>query len=830
MKFPLLLIAAVSLSLSLLAQQPGPASGGKGRITGRILDSLSQSPVEYATITLHVAGITRPVNGATTNNKGVFTIDDLPSGSYTLTVEFIGYQSRSFDAITLTGKSLSLGDILLSAKQEALQSVTVTASKGLVQNKIDKMVYNAEKDITSQGGVATDILKKVPMVSVDVDGNVELQGNSNILFLINGKPSSIFGNNLADALQSIPASQIKNIEVITTPGAKYDAEGTGGIINIILKENRLRGINGNISLTGGTRLQNGSLNLNARRDNFGINAYFSGNAQLAATRDNSSDRLSMDTTDGSKSRLLQQGSSRFNRQGYESGLGFEWNIDHRNTLSGNGGYDNFGSNNNGATLQRQMGFDPSGAPVSDFTALVPSGSRFQGHSMDYSLNYKRTFSQEDRELDISYDGSYGRNHSAYHQSQRLPDGDSTFAGSKSNSDGHDNETNFRLDYVQPLGEKVKLETGGRMQIRQIASTSSVYALSPSSGQYAYDTGQSNSLAYRRHVYAGYASLTFSLFNWLDVKGGLRYERTETDAAFSKSNSTHIPGYNTFAPSLILSHSFENDQTIKIAYSKRIQRPSYRWLNPYINASDPKNITTGNPYLQPEINHNIELSWSRSFEKGVALNVVTFYRHEKGDVQPYITYYPSYTIGDSVFENTSVSVPMNVGSEDTYGLNVYGSVPLGPKLNIRSNLSFYDKYITSGALGGNNVTSFNYRINMNASYQLSNTFILEFFGHFNSRRNELQGQYPSFTTYNFAFRKQIWNKKGSIAFSATNPFAGDVRQETSVTGNQFTLHSIRQLPYRSFGINFTYKFGKLEFKKDKNKEEDNDKDPTLPDNS
>ncbi|MBN9384820.1 MAG: TonB-dependent receptor [Chitinophagaceae bacterium] len=824
MKLPCLLFAAISLSLSLTAQQQ--TNAGKGRITGRILDSLTQSPVEYATITLYVAGIARPVNGATTNNKGVFTIDGLPPGSYILTVGFIGYQPRSIDAIALTGKPFTLADILLTKKQEALQTVTVTASKGLVENKIDKMVYNAEKDITSQGGVATDILKKVPMVSVDVDGNVQLQGNSNVLFLINGKPSSIFGNNLADALQSIPASQIKNIEVITTPGARYDAEGTGGIINIVLKENRLRGINGNISLTAGTRLENGSLNLNARRGNFGLNAFFSGNAQLRSTRVNSSDRLSEDTATGTKDRLQQQGSSRFNRQGYESGLGFEWSIDHRNTLSGNIGYDNFGNRNNGSFLQQQTGYDPSGTPVSTFSSFVLSGSRFQGHSLDYSLSYKRTFAQEDRELNISYDGSYGNNHSAYHQAQSLPTGDSTFAGSNSNSDGHDHETNFRLDYVQPLSEKIKLETGGRIQIRQIASASSVYTLSPVSGHYAYDTGQSNALSYGRHVYAGYASLTFPIFNWLDVKGGLRYERTETDAVFSKSSGAHIPGYNTFAPSLILSHSFENDQTIKIAYTKRIQRPNYRWLNPYINASDPKNITTGNPYLQPEITHNIELTWSKSFEKGVALNVVLFYHHQIHDIQPFITYYPTYTIGDSVYTNTSVSIPMNVGAEDNYGLNVFGSVPLGPKVNIRSNLSFFDRYITTGALGGSNVTSFNYRLNMNATYQLSNTFVLEFFGNFNSRRNELQGRYPSFTTYNLAFRKQVWNKKGSIAFSATNPFAANVKQETSVTGGHFTLHSLQQLPYRSFGINFTYKFGKLEFKKDK---EEPKELPSLPDN-
>ena len=170
--------------------------------------------------------------------------------------------------------------------------------------------------------------------------------------------------------------------------------------------------------------------------------------------------------------------------------------------------------------------------------------------------------------------------------------------------------------------------------------------------------------------------------------------------------------------------------------------------------------------------------------------------------------------------------MNVGSENNYGLNIYGSIPIGPKLNLRSNLSFFDRYITTGSLGGSNVTSFNYRMNMNASYQLSSTFILEFFGNFNSARNELQGRYPSFTSYNFAFRKQIWHKKGSIAFSATNPFASSVRQETTVSGQNFSLHTLQLVPYRSFGINFTYKFGKLEFKKDKEEQKEL---PALPDN-
>jgi len=807
----LILLLALTVALAVRAQDGADEKKEGGRITGRVIDSLSHQPLQYATITLYKKDQPKPAGGGMTSPKGTFAIDDLAPGTYTLTVELIGYAPHNQGAILIEKRTVGLGDIRIGKKATDLQAVTVTAPRGLVENKIDKMVYNVEKDVTSLGGVATDVLKKVPMVSVDVDGNVDIMGNTNILFLINGRPSSIFGNNLADALQAIPASQIKSIEVITSPGAKYDAEGTGGIINIILKDNKLNGINGNLSLTGGSRLQNGSLNLNAKHGNFGMNAFFSGNAQLPSTTRNSSTRHSFDSTGQIVDNLTQNGSSRFQRNGFESGLGFEWTPDKKNTFSANIGYDNFGNRNTGSYIQNEQ-------QATELTSLVRSASRFRATTFDWNVRYKRTFAQEDQELDLSVDGSEGHNNSSYSQAQSLPNGDSTFGGSQGNSTGHDREINFRLDYVQPFGEKVRLETGGRVQIRQIASTSPVYTYDLSTADYPYDSSQSNALVYDRHVYAGYASLSFPLFNYLDVKGGLRYERTETDAGFSKAPNTTIPGYNTFAPTIIFSHSFKNDQTLKIGYARRIQRPNYRWLNPYVNASDPKNLSRGNPFLQPEIADNLNLTYSKSFEKGSAVNIELFYNRSSHDIQPFIQYYPSFTLGDSVYTDVSVNTPMNVGAERNTGVNIYGSVPLGKKLTLRSNISVFDRYITTGALGGSAVNSFNYRININASYPLSSTFILEFFGNFNSARNEIQGRYPSFTTYNFAARKQFWNKKASIAFTTTNPFSFYVNQATGVKGSNFTLNSLRRVPFQSFGLNFTYKFGKLEFKKDKEEKE------------
>jgi ferric enterobactin receptor len=827
MKSPFAILLLLCSSFVTLAQNADNSGDAKLKVTGRVIDSLSHQPIQYASVSITKQKDPKPAGGGMTTAKGGFTLDALTPGIYTLTVDLIGYASQIVGPITLDNKKplLSLGDIAVSKKASEMQAVTVTATRGLVENKIDRMVYNVEKDITSLGGMATDVLKKVPMVSVDVDGNVDIMGNTNILFLINGRPSSIFGNNLADALQSIPASQIKSIEVITSPGAKYDAEGTGGIINIILKDSRINGINGNLSATGGSRLQDGSFNLNARHDNFGLNVFFNGNAQLPSTTRKSSTRYSFDSVGNETAGLFQRdGTSRFYRNGFESGLELEWNINKQNTLSANAGYDNFGNHSRGSYQQEQTAYaDPGGNIIQDQFSLVNTMSGFRAHSVDWSLDYKKTFTKDDQELDITVDGSEGNNNSSYGQAQSLPTGDSTYAGSQGSSIGHDRETNFRLDYTQPFGENVKLETGGRMQIRDISANSPVYTFDPATSLYPYDTSQSNSLTYNRHVYAAYASLTFPAFHFLDVKGGLRYERTVTNAGFSKAESTSIPGYNTLAPSLILSHKFGGEQTLKLSYVRRIQRPDYRSLNPYVNASDPKNLTRGNPFLQPEIANNIDLTYSKSFDKGSALNIAAFYRVSSQDIQPFLQYYPSYTLGDSVYTDVSISTPMNVGAETNIGVNIYGSVPVGKKLSLRSNISAFNRHITTGDLGGNAINSFNYRINLNATYQLSKTLVFEFFGNFNSARNEIQGRYPSFTSYNFAARKQFWNKKASIAFTTTNPFNLYVNQATKLSGTNFTLDALRRLPYRSFGLNFTYKFGKLEFKKEKEEPKENTPD-------
>ena len=801
---------------------------GDGIIIGKIIDSVSNNPIEYATISLIEKESNTVINGTTTNDKGIFKLNEIPNGTYHLLIYFIGFKTSKKENVVISKSNpqINLGNLTISNKQTSLKEVTIESEKNLIEYKIDKMVYNADKDLTSQGGVALDILKKVPQVSVDVNGNVELQGSSGIRFLINGKPSTIFGNNIADVLQTIPASQIQSIEVVTSPGAKYDAEGTGGIINIILKKSTIQGINGSVSLSAGTRLENGSVNLNARKNKFGVNAFLSGNAQLLSTTINTMNRTTQSQTSLQSSQLLQNGTSDFNRNGYQTGLNFDWDMNDKNNINGSFSYNNMATNNVGITDRQSVLNDATGTTYSTILNKIDATNTSKSNSYDWSLSYKKKFKKEDHDLEVLYSSSLSNNYSYYMQTQKYVTPDSVFNGSYANNPGTSSETNISINYVQPLGENAIFETGAKTVLDFINSKSDVYLLNTSNENYNYNNTQSSSLTYDRHVYAYYASFKFQVLKFLDVKIGCRDEYTEAKASFLNVGSVNIKPYNTIVPSGVISHKFKNNQLLKLSYTYRIERPDYRDLNPFVNAADPKNISTGNQNLQPEIANNIELGYNKSFKKNININVAFFYRGTNYDIQSYTRYYNTYKLGDSTYKNVAVSTRENIGLENNYGLNLFASVPIKSSITLRTNVSAFQRYIINEIDPGKNIEGFNYRINASALFQISKTLFVEIAGNFNSSRLNVQGRMPSMTTYNFALRKRFFHDKASFAFTATNPFNKYIDQKTTLTGTDFSSYSLKQLPYRSFGINFTYKFGKLEFKKERTPEDVNLNPPGL----
>ncbi|GAA4308521.1 outer membrane beta-barrel family protein [Mucilaginibacter gynuensis] len=788
-----------------------------GKITGKVIDSATKAPVDFATISVFKADSKNPVNGISTDSKGNFSLSGIPAGEYRVTVDFIGYREKVFNKVTISSSTTTvpLGTILLTSATTQLNAVNVTAKVPIVENKIDKVVYNAANDLTAQGGVALDVLKKVPMVSVDIDGNVELQGSSGIRFLINGKPSTIFGASLADALQSIPASQISTIEVITSPGAKYDAQGTGGIINIVLKDNKFQGVNGSVNLSAGIRLENGSINLNARRGNFGVGVFFSGNTQLNTTAKNTTNRTAYNNARDTATNLFQSGSNPFTRNSYKTGINLNWSVTPKDELTATFGYNDFRNHGTGFTSQNQSvmaGGDVSSAISSTRT----SASRFGEKAVDFSLGYKKTFKREGQQLDFLYLSSFGTNIADASQQTDYLTGAYPSAGLRSNNPGKDRQTEITLDYAQPLSKSFTLETGAKTFMGNL--TSNVFTDTLQNGAYVVNPSQTYSFNYKRNIYAGYASLSFALFkDFFTGKAGLRYERTHTTGTFSGAG---IPDYNTFAPAFTLQHKLDDSQSVKFSYSYRIERPDYGDLNPFYNISDPHNISTGNPLLKPEISKNFELGYSKNFNNGGNIYLAAFYRNSPDNIQALSTYYDVLNVNGTDYTAVSLTQRFNLGSQKNIGASIFGSVPVTGKLNLRTNIQLGQRQ--SSNVGLATVNAFAYRVNLNATYQFPHDLVAEVFGNYNSQQKNIQSIRPAFFNYNLAIRKQFLNKNASIGLTTANPFAYYITQRQTLFGSNFNQTNVRLIPSQSFGVTLTYKFGKLKFDKEK------DTTPQLPD--
>jgi len=814
MKFFICLNIFIVISLYSFAQ---PAvTHGACRVSGKVLDSASGQSVAYATVTAFFNDSSRVAGGAITDEKGAFTIEDLMPGTYNIKVDFISYNAGVKNNIVVTTQKpvAALGNITIAGNSKTIKEVTITGSRNFMENHLDKLVYNVEKDITSQGGVATDVLKKVPQVSVDVDGNIELLGSSNVQVFINGKPSTMFDNNLAEALQTIPASQIKSIEVISSPGAQYDAQGTGGIINIILKDNKSQGVSGNVALSGGTRLENGSANVHVHKGSLDISASLSGNAQLKGTTPTSLNR----TTDSVQ--LIQNGNGTLQKNNYRAQVGMDWQISKKDDITASIGYSSLETINDGAISQQQIAFYPA---YSDAYTVRNAQNTLIYNTLDWNVNYKKKFHKEGQELNLSYQSSYGTGSTHYEQNQFYPDSDndSLLSGAKGNNKPADKETYVIADYAQPIAKDVVINAGVKGSFSRINSYSDHYLLDPASDIYSFDYSQLNNFNYNRDIYAAYASVTFMLFKTYNLKLGLRDE----DTKISLTGDTGVinPSYNFLIPSAVISRTLPGNQTLKLSYARRIQQARYNKLNPFIDATDPANLVTGNPQLRPERGQNVELSYYKFFEKGSSVLVTLYYRYSADDEQSYVLYYPTLNVGDSVYKNVAVTTNVNAGTQQVTGINISGTLTLSQKLEVRGGANLFDKYIQSSLVAGATSNSYNYRININATYQFNKNLIAEFFGNFNSARTEIQGKFPSFTSYSFAIRQMLLNRKASIAFTTTDPFNKYVDQLTDVTGQNFSMVSDRKIPYRSFGLNVTYKFGKIEYKEKKQEHTDTSED-------
>lgn len=796
-------ILAVGLTLVTAAQnQPK----GNARITGIVIDSLTSKPVEFANVALVNPATGVPLDGTVCDEKGEFSITKVALGEYRVVVTFIGFQNRTFPiSIEERKDEIDLGRIILNPTPQVLKEVIVEGEKALIEERVDRTIYNAENDVTSRGGDASDVLKRVPLLSVDLDGNVSLRGNQNIRVLINNKPSTIVSSSIADALKQIPADEIKSVEVITSPSAKYDAEGSAGIINIITKKNTLQGLTLNVDTGIGLRGSNLGLNGNYRtgKMGFSLGGFGRSNYNVKGSFRNEQIIKNIDPVSGASTGAdvynLQQADTENQGVFGRYNFGWDYDIDKKNSLAASV---RFGIRNN-----ENEQFDLQRYTDGTLFTLQDIYSNDQSNNVDVSLTYTRLYDKPQREL--SFQGLYSLNNgdNVFENFDKDLSNESVTGRFKNLNESFNREITLQADYQTPIGTTQMVEFGGKSILRQVVSDFTSYYGAGSDGAYVPSSSSnlSNNLNYDQNIAAGYLSYTINTRIGYSLKAGSRYEYTTIRAYTNTEENINIPSYGVMVPSVNVSKKLKGGNMVKASYNRRIQRPSIRFLNPNIQQSNPLNITIGNPELNPEYTNNYELSYS-TFIKGTMINISGFARNTSDAIQSVRD-----VIGNDKSDADTIRTRyQNIGSENAYGASIFANVTIG-KLSLNGGGDFYYAVLS------NNNDYWLYRSanegwvasgRVFGSYNLSKGWGLQFFSFYRGNQVQLQGSQGGFYMYSLGFRKEFNEKRGSVGLAAENFMQSSQKIRTQLETPLLSQNSLNVRYNFSFRVTFSYRIGKM----------------------
>ncbi|WP_420146885.1 TonB-dependent receptor domain-containing protein [Spirosoma sp.] len=782
---------------------------GNGKITGLLIDSLSGKPVEFATIALINTATNKPIDGTTSDAKGNFTLSKLAPGDYRLQYSFIGYKNQDSKPFTIAkGTTLNMGSIKFSPDIRTLGEVVVTGQAAVIEEKVDRLVFNADKDMTAKGGDASDVLKRVPMLSVDLDGNVSLRGSQNIRVLINNKPSTIVAASVADALKQLPADMIKSVEVITSPSAKYDAEGAAGIINIITKKNTLHGLTLNVDAGVGLRASNLGLNGSFRQGKLGITLGGFGRAMY----NRASSTLDQTTLVGSQERRTSQQGTAFDKPVFgQYTLGFDYDLAKDQSLSANV---RFGTRN---FIQQQTQLTNSFIGDSLLSLTNRDVNRKDlSNSVDMNLDYVSTFKpQQEWSISTQYSRT-GLTNNFF--ADILNQSDILTARQQNINNNTNQEFTIQTDYQTPIKKNQLLEFGGKAIMRKVDSRYQ-YLVGGSTGDLNFDpTNPSGTLAYDQNIGAGYISYTYITPSKYTFKVGTRYEYTDISARQSTESrpnmELNIPNYSNLVPSINVSKSLKAGTTLKAAYNRRIQRPGLQQLNPNPNAANPQMIMVGNPTLRPELTDNFEVSLSSTIKK-TYLNTALFARLTDNAITQIRI--PSDTLVGGI-----ITTFQNIGIQRTYGANVFFNTNLTPKWSINGGLDGYYQYmqgLTPNAEGQSITierTGFSLGGRLMSQLQLDKGWSAQVFSFFRGPTPQLQGTMGSFYMYSLGVRKDLASKRGSIGLAAENFVTNGVTMRTTLNSPLLSQVSVTNLYNANVKLTFTYRIGKMTFEENRRK--------------
>jgi len=760
-------IILLLVNLIVLAQQNERAGGfSLGTVKGKVIDATTKQPIDYANITLFSPKDSSVVTGGVSNESGVFQITDVRPGRFFAKVSFIGYKTNLVRniIITPTKNIVDLGTISITSTAVNLNEVVVKGDKDMVVTNLDKQVINVDKDLSSSGGTALDVMQNIPALTVDIDGNVSLRGNSNVTILIDGKPSGLAGLQSSDVLTAIPASSIKSVELVTNPSAKYDPDGTAGIINIVLKKKSNLGFNGVFNVSAGTgNKYNGSANLNYRTGDLNFFGNFGG-------------RLADD-----------------------SRIGFT------NKTFYNTGYNSYLNQNSSSVDKRDMGNINLGTDyLLNYYAAVNNTMRLV-NSYNYTTSYKKEFDQKDQVLtaDVIYSNNFMVSDASTNNIFYSDGFPSTLIDNKSNN--FNNEWTVQSNYVNPLGDSNRLEAGFKSYYRHMGMDYNFYNFDPNTNELVNNSARSNNFDYKEQIHAIYGIYSGATGN-LKYQAGLRGEYASTDSKLLNNNLAFNNTYRSLYPSAYLAYDFTPLQELKINYSRRVDRPNPWQINPFINYSDSLNLSSGNPDLQPQYTNSYEFGYSTIlFDFNVTSSL--FYKQTDGLMTQINT-----LIGNGVTETTWE----NIANEKNYGAEFIGNGTLFPWWRLNGNVSYFrrdindENYTTSG-----NNHSYSWTARINSTWLLSKTFSFQVSSTYNSKSVTAQGTNNAVYFTDLAI-KNDFSRDLSMTLRVSDIF--DTRKFAGETiGTNFISYNEGRRISRAIFLGFTYNINNYKPAKEKVKD-------------
>lgn len=789
MKSFLLFLSITFFCQNLLFAQ----TGGKAQIKGKVIDALTNEPLSFASIRISNSADNKLITGNITNEKGEFSIP-APYGNFVAEIEYMGYKNLKTAAFSLSKDNSihDFGTIKLESSANALKEVVVQAEKSTMEMKLDKRVFNVGKDLANAGGSASDILTNIPSVSVDPEGGIKLRGSDNVKILIDGKPSGLVSFKGGAGLQSLQASMIERVEIITNPSARYEAEGMAGIINIILKKDQKQGFNGSFDIITGQPVNyGGAANINYRHKkvNFFVNYSIAYNIRPGR---------------GSIYQERQSGDSTFFLKQNNNGTltGFNTNI--------RGGLDYFFNDKNTLTAsylyRRSKARRITNLRYEDylFTSnnLTGISKRQQDEketepNSEYVLSYKKTYAKKGQEFnaEVRFLDNWESSDQLFTQEYFTPSETPITTKSllqNSLNDEFEKQYLLQIDYVHPIGKEGKFETGARSSFRDMVNDYVVNQKNES-GQFVVVPGLKNYFIYNEDIHAAYAILG-NKTKKISYQAGVRAEWTNVKTTLRETNEVNPRKYANLFPSVHLSYELPKENALQLSFSRRVRRPFYNDLSPFSTFSDNRNFNSGNPNLNPEFSNVYELGHIKYFNKG-SIGSSIYYRDTDNKIERI------RQVNASGFATTR---PENLLSEQAYGLEFMSQYSPVKWWKLDFNFNLFHANIDGSNIDKTYIRETNsWFVRQTSKFSLPKGLDVQLRANYEAKQKTVQGSRLPLYYFDLSASKDILKGNGTLNFSVLDIF--NTRRFRSITeGTNFHNESNFQARKRQFNLTLNYR--------------------------